>query len=282
MKNEICMLVVTFNRKELLKRNLEAVLRQTCETDLFIFDNHSTDGTREYLEENRILPDDRIHYHYSDSNIGGAGGFSQGMKKVYKLGYRYVWLMDDDGYCWDENTLQILMDASRSVSKDFILNSTVICDENKKLTFGFLDITSYEDLTAKARDGIYSGYINPFNSTLISRECIRRIGFPRGDFFLYGDEHEYMLRALKKGIFVGTVVDSLYYHPVNREIKTKKVWKYEVPIKEEPVWKTYCDTRNSVYIMKKYHGKKMLAIRIFTAMCKGEIDGFKVTGRLPE
>ena len=265
--NKICMLVVTFNRKELVLRNIQAVMTQSIPVDCFVFDNHSSDGTEKFLRDNGIIPNQSIHYFYSEENLGGAGGFSQGMKYVYELGYEYAWLMDDDGYCWDKDTLARMVEKTKYIPDAFILNSTVICDDKKHLTFGFLNIDSYKKLEDAAIDGLYKGYINPFNSTLISRKCIDIIGFPKGEFFIYGDEHEYMLRAIKNDIFVATVIDSLYFHPINRKTKTKRIWKYDVPMKEEPIWKTYCDTRNSVYIMKNYYGYKMVLVRIFVALC---------------
>lgn len=288
----ICAVVVTFNRKELLLRNLNAVLSQTYPADILVFDNHSTDGTESYLRDNGILSLENLHYHYSDCNLGGAGGFCGGMKIAYDLGYDMVWLMDDDGYCLQQDTLQKLIDCVPDEPAPFILNSTVVCDEKNTLTFGFLDITTYEQLKEKADGDIYRGYINPFNSTLVSRRCIEAIGFPKGEFFLYGDEHEYMLRAKKNNIDVITVVNSLYYHPVNRKIEYKRIWKYDIPNKQEPVWKTFCDTRNNIYITRKYNGWKILLIRIFVSVaaaflkkekkltyikytCLGIMDGFR-------
>ena len=72
-----------------------------------------------------------------------------------------------------------------------------------------------------------------------------------------------MLRAQKHGVMVQTVVDSLYFHPVNRSIQYRKVGRYSVPVKEEPIWKAYCDARNSVYITREYFSTKMLLIHIF-------------------
>lgn len=267
MKNEICAVIVTFNRKNLLLRNIKSILKQTRETDILIFDNCSTDGTRELLEENGVLTSPNIIYYHSEKNTGGAGGFCEGLKIAYAKGYNLFWLMDDDGYCYDSSTLDKLLDHVRDEKESFILNSTVICDNKMTLTFGFLDIGLYQELINRSKNNEFEGFINPFNGTLISRECINTIGFPKGEFFIYGDEHEFMLRALKKGIRVATIVDSLYYHPVNRKINEKKVGKYTIQIKQEPVWKTYCEVRNGIYITKNYYSKKMLLIKMYLYLC---------------
>lgn len=266
MKNRICVVVVTYNRKELLLRNIRATLSQTVPVDILIFDNHSTDGTQEFLNENRVLVLPNVHYFFNDVNIGGAGGFCEGAKIAYNMGFDLMWLMDDDGYCYNSNTLQSLIEAIPTEQNQFILNPTVICDDECTLTFGFLDVNTYAQLQSKATGNVYDGYINPFNGTLISRACIDNIGFPKGEFFIYGDEHEYMLRAKKNNVLVRTVVNSLYFHPVNRRIEYHRIWRYDIPLKEEPVWKTFCDVRNNIYITRYYGGWKMLLVKIFVSI----------------
>ena len=262
MRTSVCAVIVTHNRKELLYRNISAILEQTYPVDILIYDNNSIDGTKLYLKEKGVIGRSNVQYIYSKKNIGGAGGFSRGLKIAYRRGYEWFWLMDDDGYCYNSETLKELMLHLPDETDTYILNSTVVCNDNLELTFGFLNIDNYEKLLDEANEGVYEGYINPFNSTLISRACIERIGYPIGAFFLYGDEHEYMLRALKNKIAVRTIADSLYYHPVNRTIRYKNLMGINIPVKDEPIWKSYCDARNSIYISKKYESHKMLLIRI--------------------
>ena len=73
--------VVTYNRKELLLENLKMLVAQTVLLDkIIIVDNHGTDGTRDFLEENHCFENDTIQYVYLPENIGGAGGFETGAK----------------------------------------------------------------------------------------------------------------------------------------------------------------------------------------------------------
>lgn len=275
MQGKICQIVVTYNRKELLVRNLKSVLKQSYPVDILIFDNNSNDGTYDYLKAQGFVESEKIHYYRSEKNIGGAGGFSKGLQIAYEMGYSFFWLMDDDGYCVNRYTLEKLLEYTPDDSQAVLINSTVICDEKKTLTFGFKDIYTYEELLLHSIGGKYEGYINPFNSTLISRACVDKIGVPKGEFFIYGDEHEYMLRALKSSVPIFTVLDSLYYHPVNRKIEYRKSWRYEIPIKDEPVWKTFCDVRNNIYITKHYDGMKMTLIKIYIYLTAARIKKHK-------
>ena len=70
-------MIVTFNRLEKLRKALVCFEQQeVVPVFLLIVDNHSTDGTIEYLQkwekengrfERRVL--------YLDANIGGSGGY---------------------------------------------------------------------------------------------------------------------------------------------------------------------------------------------------------------
>ena len=93
--------IVTYNRKDLLKESIEALCRQTRPSDIMVVDNASTDGTEEMVREIMAsMPEHSEHgkiiYHNMGENLGGAGGFSFGVKQAYNDGYKYIWLMDDD------------------------------------------------------------------------------------------------------------------------------------------------------------------------------------------
>ena len=95
MNKKVAAVVVTYNRKELLKENIECLLAQIPEApELLVIDNHSTDGTKEYIQE--YIDSNRILYYDTGSNLGGAGGFQFGLKTAVESGYEFVWLMDDD------------------------------------------------------------------------------------------------------------------------------------------------------------------------------------------
>ncbi|MGY0244495.1 glycosyltransferase, partial [Limosilactobacillus fermentum] len=73
MMNKICAIVVTYNRKILLKQSLQALLDQTVtDFDILVVDNASTDNTREYIDD--LLQEERIDYVNTGANLGGSGG----------------------------------------------------------------------------------------------------------------------------------------------------------------------------------------------------------------
>ena len=87
-------IVVTYNRKELLRENISALIKQSYrDHDILVIDNASTDGTQKMVEE---LNNPFIRYYNTGKNLGGAGGFSYGLKIAAEGNYRYAWIMDDD------------------------------------------------------------------------------------------------------------------------------------------------------------------------------------------
>ena len=60
----------------------------------------------------------------------------------------------------------------------------------------------------KARDGVLPDIVIPFNGVLVTRELVDRIGLPREEFFIWGDDVEYLWRAREAGARVATVTDA--------------------------------------------------------------------------
>lgn len=269
----IAAVIVTYNRKELLLANLKACFAQKRALDkVIIIDNHSSDGTKDYVFE-RIdqANHDKIDYVYLEENVGGSGGFSYGVKYAYKDNYDYIWLMDDDGRPWNEETLyyleKYLLDNNiRNVP--IMINSLVQCDENN-LTFGeiqddaiiyFKNEIKYEEL---------KGHCSLFNGTLISKELVVKIGAPRDDYFIKGDEKEYFARTVMHGIFTSTIVNSMYYHPSPIKWDNSKVILGKRIFNNiEPGWKEYYNMRNVCLNNRMYANKSgFVNLRFYLIRC---------------
>ena len=130
---KICAVVVTYNRKELLIRNIESLLKQTYPLDILIYDNASTDGTYDLLKDKGYIGMKNIIFIQGDKNRGGAGGFCNGEKEAIKREYDFLWLMDDDGYCINENTLNELL-KHYNKEKKYIIKDVVIAKGRVKNT----------------------------------------------------------------------------------------------------------------------------------------------------
>lgn len=258
-KYRICAVVVTYNRKELLLRNIKSLLKQTYPLDILIYDNASTDGTPEYLSNEGVFDKNNVYYIKGEKNGGGSYGFCHGEEVAYNRGYDYLWLMDDDGYCINDFVLQELVNQIDEKDNKIIYNSYVIrSSDSKEPTFTLGTMKTYKEIYENSINQKVIGEGNPYNGTLVPSICFKEIGFTDERFFIYGDENDYFLRSKKAGYQWITVLTSLYFHPVNRTIiKEFNMFGYSFDAKDQPVWKLYLEVRNGMYIRMKYDNKKM-------------------------
>jgi len=245
--------IVTYNRKELLSQNIEMLLKQTMTVDsIIIVDNCSSDGTYEYLK-NCGWTTEPFLYLKTETNIGGAGGFYTGVKAAYEAGADWIVLMDDDGRMADEHTMEILYRAARKLydenrgERKLFVNALV--QKGELLSFKIDHMYTVVEAMMVAKNGLIEGAANPFNGTLISRELVSDIGYPKKEFFIKGDEVDYKQRALDAGAYVGTVTEAKYIHP-RPETVEKTVLGVKVPFFVEAPWKEYYAARNFTYMYK--------------------------------
>lgn len=245
--------IVTYNRKELLSQNIEMLLKQTMTVDsIIIVDNCSSDGTYEYLK-NCGWTTEPFLYLKTETNIGGAGGFYTGVKAAYEAGADWIVLMDDDGRMADEHTMEILYRAARKLydenrgERKLFVNALV--QKGELLSFKIDHMYTVVEAMMAAKNGLIEGAANPFNGTLISRELVSDIGYPKKEFFIKGDEVDYKQRALDAGAYVGIVTEAKYIHP-RPETVEKTVLGVKVPFFVEAPWKEYYAARNFTYMYK--------------------------------
>ena len=80
------------------------------------------------------------------------------------------------------------------------------------------------DVERAARDGLLEDVVIPFNGVLVTRELVERIGLPREEFFIWGDDVEYLWRARKAGARIATVVAARFLHPATDDLGTPMVF----------------------------------------------------------
>ncbi len=208
MKDRICVVVVTYNRIQLLQECVLALREQTKKLDgIIVVNNNSIDGTKEWLE-NQL---DLISIH--QPNLGGAGGFHNGMKMAHELGYDWIWFMDDD--CLpDKYALKNLF--QNDLQPYYVYNSLVLSKSNSDIiNFGLYDsierkyFLKFSQLEKK--EFVNGGSF--FNGSLFSKQVIDMLGLPIADFFIYGDDYEYYLRIQSRKIQIITYKSSIVLHP---------------------------------------------------------------------
>lgn len=195
-KKKVIAVIVTYNRKELLKECINALLQQDYNNcDILVVDNASTDGTKDFILEE--LQNNKVHYENTGSNLGGAGGFNFGMKKACELGCDFIWVMDDDCIV-HKNSLIELINADKELNGNYgFLSSKVlwkdgsICKMNiqkRKFSKWLKDFETNNQKIAMAS----------FVSLFLKTSIVKEIGLPIKEFFIWTDDWEYTRRISRK------------------------------------------------------------------------------------
>lgn len=255
--NKVVALVVTYNRKQLLKENIEALLAQTYnDFDILIVDNASTDGTEELV---KTFESDRLKYINTGKNLGGAGGFNFGLRQAAEKEYEFCWLMDDDTIP-ERNALNSLVEKAQLLKNDFSFLSSVtkwkdgtICEMNRQVVS-----KNVLDKIELINNNLIPIEKATFVSFFVNLDIVRKLGLPISEFFIYADDWEYSLRLIKeKTAYLDC--DSIVIHKM-KENKSADI----MVIPKERVQRTYYDYRNTFYIHKKYFGvKKSIVFLIY-------------------
>ena len=198
----VAAIVVTYNRRKLLLECLNAILAQTKPVDrIIVIDNKSTDGTHENLREYGYLDNQLIDYVRLADNIGGAGGFFEGIKRAYEAGYDYFWIMDDDGLP-DAGCLARLFSVVSMEGLSYAAPNLI--DDSERSHF-YVRLKYAKTKIVNFRGG-------PFNGVLIGREIVHAVGFPMKNYFIWGDEYEYTNRIQDAGFPMVMVSDAIHRH----------------------------------------------------------------------
>jgi GT2 family glycosyltransferase len=194
---EVAAIVVTYNRKELLYKNVICLLSQTEDkSDIFIIDNASTDGTKEYIKN--LIDNQKVFYINTGKNLGGAGGFTFGLKHAALAGYKYIWLMDDDTLPLPD-ALEQLLQANNLLSGNYgFLSSAVLWTDG---TASLMNIPQIKEPWHRGLQYLKEGLLPckqaSFVSLFIKTEVVNHIGLPIKEFFIWADDFEYTQRIAK-------------------------------------------------------------------------------------
>jgi len=254
---------------------------------VFIVDNHSPDGTYDHLlarglispagdsqaivrtARSVLLPGraDRqldIHYTRLAENSGGAGGFHEGMKQAVEAGFDWLWLMDDDVLVSPDALAALVerKDFLRALGdKPFLLNSLVLAGDqadDDRLAFPLQEMAANGDpkrgvyhwrlseVRHLVKDGLYR-WICPFNGTFIPAQVVNEIGLPNPEFFIWGDERDYLWRAARR-CDLYTVIDSKVRHPPARDCGFD--------------WRQYYNVRNQIVLNGHFRHTCLRNIRL--------------------
>lgn len=211
----VAVVVVTYNRADLLPSMLDGLAAQTRPVDaVFVIDNASEDHTREVLAARDDLP---LRVTHGTENLGGAGGFHEGVRQAYAAGFDRIWLMDDDVVPAPDCLATLLAhDGSCLMAVREDSSGTLV--EKSAVRFDLRNPLAIRPKTASI-DSTYASRAEmpptvpienvAFEGFLVHRRVIDAIGLPDPAYFIFYDDVDFALRARRAGFPILAVRDAV-------------------------------------------------------------------------
>jgi rhamnopyranosyl-N-acetylglucosaminyl-diphospho-decaprenol beta-1,3/1,4-galactofuranosyltransferase len=210
----VAVVIVTYNRADLLSRMLDGLAAQTRPVDaVFVIDNASTDHTRDVL----VRDDLPLHVTHSVDNLGGAGGFHLGVTQAYVAGHDRIWLMDDD-VVPVPTCLEVLLghdEACLAAVREDVAGRLV---EKAAVEFDLRNPMKIHPKRGSV-DSIYASRKEmpelvelqniAFEGFMFRRELVDAIGLPDASYFIFYDDVDYAVRARRAGFRIWGVRDAV-------------------------------------------------------------------------
>ncbi len=251
--------IVTYNRKEKLVEAIKSLLNQKITPiRIIVIDNHSTDGTKEKLIEDKILTNPKIIYVRMSKNYGGSGGFYYGIKEAMKFNdFEFLSLSDDDAI-YNSNFFELISKYQKRNPnvKAFCgtveyEDGTIQTDHRRKITNG--KWIHQEEIPQNEYRQNFKLDLFSFVGCIVSRNLINKIGLPEKDYFIYFDDTEYSLRVRKYTDIIN-ISDAVIIH---------KTPKKSPKNKNLITWKNYYELRNSILMKEKHSNWKWLRLYFY-------------------
>lgn len=223
---EILVIVVTYNAINWIDKCLSSVYYDV-NCDIFIVDNGSNDGTQKYI----LATFPKVIFFQNAENIGFGQANNIGIKYAIKENYKYVYLLNQDAWILD-NTISKLIEAHKNHPEYGILSPFQIQANMKFLDKIFGEnVCSYSsnpeilnDLYFKRKQDVYSIPFVMAAHWLISRECFCSVGGFSPTFPHYGEDNNYIDRAIFHGYKIGILPDCVGVHDrENRNNSSEKI-----------------------------------------------------------
>lgn len=179
-------------------------LRESSQlTDVFIVDNCSADGTREYIPTH--FPE--VIWEPQDRNLGFGQANNIGMRYAIDNGYDYVLLLNQDAYLgFDALEKMLAVSDGRSLLSPLHLNGKGdSLDPMFRVSIrNSIEENSYlDDLVLRGRDSVKASY----SATEICAACwfmpislLKEVGGFNPLFFHYSEDNNYYQRMVYHGV----------------------------------------------------------------------------------
>lgn len=249
----IDVVIVTFNRLEKLKHTLSCYENQTVGfRNLIVVDNHSNDGTIEYLSKWKEIETEKFDKHvlFLSENTGGSGGFYAGQKYAMDLNPDWIYLSDDDAYP-NLDTIELFISIINNQACDSVssisgcvksIDGSIQIEHRNRIVYkNQLKFKKVYITTEEYESDYFEIDSFSYVCTFVNVKMLKKVGLCNPQFFIYYDDTEHSLRLSKVG--------KLLCYPSITAIHDSGATIQNSITSEHASWRDYYTIRNECYML---------------------------------
>jgi len=205
---KILAIIATYNGYEWIDYCLGSLLASEEPVDIICIDNNSNDNTATLITEK--YPN--VQLIKNKTNIGFGKANNIGLRKCIKENYDYAFLLNQDARI-EMDTISKLISAHKRNKEYGILSPIHRSITNDTLDYNFSMYLKADNTQNIVTDHILGNKIKEVYETnfvnaalwLISNECLQKIKIFDPDFPHYGEDDDFIFRAINNDFKVGIV-----------------------------------------------------------------------------
>ena len=211
--SRILVITVTYNAMKWVDRCFGSLRDSRHPVDVFVVDNGSSDGTAEYIRNH--FPE--VMLHCTGENYGFGKANNIGLEYALANGYDYAYLLNQDAWVFPD-TFDRLLEAHDAHPEYGILSPVQMTASMERPDPRFKVKCLDKELSAYESGRIYDVDFVMAAHWLVSRRCILSTGGFSPAFRHYGEDDNFIHRALWKGFKIGFLAGTYAVH--DRELRS--------------------------------------------------------------
>jgi GT2 family glycosyltransferase len=223
-KTKIAVITVNFNNGSITEetiRSFAKVDKTGIDLSLIVVDNGSLEDASKNLAKK--LPD--VHFIYSKSNLGFAGGNNLGIDFALKNNAEYTLLINNDATVEEKSFLVDMLHAKGDIISPLVkykVDNQLIYDYGGRVDYLFGHNTHFHSPPSTPPD-YYSGVC-----LFIKAKVFKRVKSLDDGYFLYYEDADFCLRAKEMGFKLGFCPEASIFHHLSSS--TNKLGKKKLII----------------------------------------------------
>lgn len=232
---KIISIVVTYNGIKWVERCIGSLVGSHYPVEVIVVDNGSKDATLDIIRERFPV----VHIIETKTNLGFGQANNIGLRIAVEKNADYVFLLNQDAWV-EKNTMEGLVQVLEGNPAFGILSPLHLDGSGQKPDQYFLEYFKKSHITEyisafffpdkDAPSLIETNFVNAA-AWCISRDCLKKTGGFAPIFFHYGEDMDYMQRALSHGFKAGIYLQERIYHDradrtasLNSKMSPEKEW----------------------------------------------------------